>query len=831
MLFKIISPLILLLLVVLQLSAQQTKVRGKILDAKTQQPVPFATIAFIKSADGTITDVNGEYYLETKKPTDSIFVNLVGYKPYRFAVNKNAFQNVDIKLEPNEFSLNEVKVYAGVNPAYALLAKIIKNKEINNPNKIESYEYQAYNKMELDLNNIDSAFKEQKVFKHFKFIFNYMDTSVETGKSYLPVFITETLSDYYKQRRPDRSKEVIKAARNAGVKNQSITQYTGSMYLDINVYENFITLFNKAFISPISSLGRVYYEYYLTDSAFIDNHWCYQMTFKPRSKTEPTFKGNMWVNDSTFALKRIRAQISADANINYVKGLVINQEFEKINNETWFLVKDELFADFNLKDSSSGFFGKKTCLYKNIVVNKKYPDGFFDDKVPQKSITLDDANDKDSAYWNSNRHEQLSKKEENIYMMVDSIKNVPVFRTFVDIVTLFVSGYHPMGKVEWGPYFSLYSFNSIEGPRVRLGGRTTVRFDKKLRLNYFLAYGFKDQSFKYGAGFKYVVSQTPRVSFGASYNDDYEQLGQSANAFMADNILKSLLMRKQNNKMTRIRDAKTFFEKEWFEGFSNTLTLNRRGILSNDAVPFVLNASNDVTEDIKKSDLKVRELVTSEVQLNTHLAYNEKFVKGPFDRVSFGSDYPVFDLNLTAGLPNVMGSKFEYYKVKLRINHRFDINPLGRFKYTMEGGRTFGKVPYPLLNLPEGNETYALDETAYNMMNYYEFASDQYASLFCEHHFEGFFLNKLPLIRMLKWREVVYGKGIIGRISSENAQKIYHFPEGLDDLSKEPYYEAGIGLENIFKIFRVDAVWRLSHLDKQYGIQKFGLRAKLQVIF
>lgn len=820
------------LLVSLHVFAQPTKVRGKILDAKSQQPVPFATVAFIKSSDGTITDINGEYYLETRKPTDSIFVNIVGYKPYRFLVNKSSFQTVDINLEPNEFSLNEVKVYAGVNPAYAMLAKIIKHKDENNPNKIDSYEYQVYNKMELDVNNIDSTFKKQKVFKHFQFIFNYMDTSAETGKSYLPVFINETLSDFYKKRRPDRSKEVIKATRNAGVKNQSITQYTGSMYLDINVYDNFISLFDKSFISPISSLGRIYYEYYLTDSAFIDSHWCYQMTFKPRSKTEPTFKGNMWVNDTTFALKRIRARISGDVNINYVKDVVLNQEFEKIDNKSWFLVKDELFADFNLKDSATGFFGKKTSLYKNIVLNKKYPEDFFDDKVPQKSITLDDAYDKDSTYWNGNRHEPLSKKEENIYQMVDSIKNVPVFRTFVDIVTLFVSGYHSTGKLEWGPYFSLYSFNAIEGARVRLGGRTTVKFSKNLRLNYFLAYGFKDEAFKYGLGFKYILNQSPRVSFGASYKDDFEQLGQSNSAFMGDNILKSVLMRKQNFQMTKIKDSKVFFEKEWFEGFSNTISLNHRSMYSNNYVPFITNVTNDIVVDSKNPNLNVDRISTAEVSLDTHLAYNEKFVKGPFERISFGSEYPVFDINVTAGLPNVMGSKFEYVKAKVRLKHHFDVNPFGWFSYTAEAGQTFGRVPYPLLNLPEGNETYALDDRAYNMLNYYEFISDQYASLYCEQHFDGFFLNKIPLIRMLKWREVVYGKGIIGTLSSQNKNPVYDLPIGLGGFSKEPYYEAGVGLENIFKIFRIDAVWRLSYLDKPgVDIQKFGLRAKIQIIF
>jgi hypothetical protein len=438
--------------------------------------------------------------------------------------------------------------------------------------------------------------------------------------------------------------------------------------------------------------------------------------------------------------------------------------------------------------------------------------------------------EKDTSFWNNNRHEPLSKKEENIYQMVDSIKSVPVFRTFVDIVTLFVSGYYKTGKLEWGPYFSLYSFNSIEGSRIRLGGRTSKEFSNKLRLEYFLAYGFNDLDFKYGLGFKYMLSKSPRVSFGASFKNDYEQLGQSSNAFMNDNILKSVLMRTENDKLTKIRDYKAFFEKEWFEGFTNTITVNNRTMFSNSYVSFIQNMSNDVKIDATKPSLYVQSITTSEVSLNTHLAYNEKFITGAFERLSVGSEFPMVDLTLTAGIPNILGAQYEYYKAKLRIRHHFDVNPFGWFVYIAEAGRTFGQVPYPLLNLCEGNGTYALDEKAYNMMNYYEFATDKYASLYCEQHFDGFFLNKIPLLRFLKWREVAYAKGIIGSISPENMKQILYFPTGLSDLSKQPYYEAGVGLENIFKIFRVDAVWRLSYLDKP-DIQKFGLRAKIQIIF
>lgn len=266
---------LLIMIVPCQIWGQTTKIRGKVLDSETKEPMPYVNIAYRNSTIGTISDFNGNFFLETRTPSDSLIFSVIGYKKYAIAVKKNVFQQVEIALVPDNIRLAEIVVVPGENPAHRLLRKIIENKPANNPSKFDSYECEIYNKIELDINNIDEDFKKQKGFKHFQFIFDYIDTSVVSGKNFLPVFITETVSDFYFQKKPKKSKEIIKGSRISGVRNDNIAQYTGQMYLDINIYDNFIYLFTKDFISPISNSGLLYYKYYLIDSAFINNQWCY----------------------------------------------------------------------------------------------------------------------------------------------------------------------------------------------------------------------------------------------------------------------------------------------------------------------------------------------------------------------------------------------------------------------------------------------------------------------------------------------------------------------------------------------------------------------------
>lgn len=468
-----------------------------------------------------------------------------------------------------------------------------------------------------------------------------------------------------------------------------------------------------------------------------------------------------------------------------------------------------------------GVYGRKTTSYKKFVINQPKADGFY--SGAQNIIVEDDATDKDKYYWYTHRHDSLSPREQLIYDYMDTIKNIPQVRTFTQLVTMIASGYKQFGWFEFGPYFSTYSFNPYEGQRFRLGGRTSNDFSRRVEFSGYVAYGLTDKEFKYGGGFRTMLTKKPRQQLALNYKHDVELLGTSANAFRQDNILASVFRRTPPNKMTFIDEYKVYYEYEYFQGLNNQLHLRHRTIR-----PVGVYRYDKLSNEVLGDTIHPNSITTAEATYYIRFAYDEKYVSGEFDRTSLGTRYPVFDLQLTAGIKGLLGSHYNYQKVVSSVTHWFNVGAIGYFKYRIEGGKFFGLVPYPLLELHRGNNTYYFDESAFNMMNLYEFVSDQYASAYATHHFQGFFLNHFPLLRKLKWREVVSVKGVIGSISDKNRTELL-FPSRLYTLGK-PYLEMSVGIENILKFLRVDYVQRLTYLDHP-DIAKWGFRASFNFSF
>ncbi|HON17622.1 MAG TPA: DUF5686 family protein [Salinivirgaceae bacterium] len=818
--------LIALLFITPTVFGQLTRVRGKVTDASTNEPIPFVNIAFKNTTIGVISDFNGNYAIETRAKVDTLIFSYIGYEQKIVKVKVGQYQEINVNLKPTVITLQEVVIKPGKNPALILLDSLNKYRRQNDPDRLNYWESEIYNKIEFDLSNINDEFKKNRLFRQFQFVFDYVDTSVVSGKTFLPIFISETKSNFYYQKSPKKEKEIITASNVSGVKDDQVSQFLGQMYLKINPYENFIELFGKGFVSPIATFGPLYYRYYLIDSAFIDNKWCFQISFKPRRKQEPTFTGDFWVHDTTYALVKINARIAQDVNLNFVNDINYKLDFQHVGDSVWFYKSEETFIDFNISDRTTGIFGNKYTIYTNVIPETPREASFFNPQLSQELIVLEDANRFSDQEWNIIRPIDLTPKELHIFQMVDSIKQVPVFKTWVDVINTLVNGYYVTKWWEIGPYYKLYSFNPIEGNRFRFGGRTSNEFSRRLMLTSHVAFGDEDKKFKFAQGGLYLTNKNPRRGYGWDVKHDMEQLGISQNAFTQDNILASFLRRTYNRKLTMVDELEFFYEHEWFQGYLNTIKFNTRQIWSTEYVPFVVREQN--------SWYNLNRLPTTEITLKTRFAYNEKYLLGEFVRISLGTDYPILTLNISSSIKGVNGSRHEYYRITGSVDHSFLVNPFGRFRYIIDGGIYFGKAPYPLLQIHEGNETYAYDEYAFNMMNYYEFASDRWVSLLAEHHFEGFFLNRIPMFRKLKWREVIAAKGVIGRVSEKNL-KLMDFPDGMRELTK-PYLEASIGVENIVKLFRVDAMWRLTYLDKPTGenitdIPKFGIRAAMKFDF
>lgn len=830
------KPLFRALLVVLVVvaglstSAQTTKVTGRITDAKTGETIPFASIAFVDSRIGTNSDMDGNYALETYYATDSIKVSSVGYVARSFPVKKDKAQVIDVVLEPNSFELAEVVIKpTEENPAFGILRRVIRNKPVNNREKLTAYEYDAYNKIEFDLNNITEEFTEKKIFKPFAFIFENIDST--DAKPSLPIFMTETLSEVYYRQSPKKQREYIRGTKVSGIENESVSRFMGDMYQNVNIYDNFLVIFGKNFISPIADGGKGYYDYYLTDSAFVGKYWCYKLTFTPKRVQELAFTGEMWISDTTYAVHRIEAGIASGANLNFVQGFWVKQQYDQVEDEVWMLTKDELVVDLNVirdtgeknKNAVQGFYGRRNASYKDFVINRPREDTFYEG-VDDVVVEIDPLS-LGADYWDRERHVPLSAKENAIYHMVDTMKTIPRFRTYVDVVSTLATGYWEKGKIELGPYFTTLSFNPVEGARFRVGGRTSNNFSTWVEFEGYTAYGLLDERFKFGLATRGFISKEPRLLYRAGYKHDVEQLGQSTNAFRNDNILGSLFRRNPNTKLTDVEEWKASLEREWFTGFTTEVMARYRTLQALGSLRY---------ERLKLEPLPevsaVGSIRTAEVSFNTRFAYGEKYVSGEFDRIAVGMlKYPTLELHVAYGVPGLLNSDYEYTKIIARSYKRWQLGTAGWTRTTLEGGRIFGSLPYPLLTIHSGNETLYLDDLSFNTMNFFEFISDRYIQLFAEHHFEGLFFNRIPLLRRLKWREVATFKAVAGDLDQKHSDELL-FLDGMYSLYNGPFMEASAGVENILKVLRFDIIWRLRYNDHE-RTAPWALRAKLYINF
>ena len=798
------------------LYAQEYTIRGKVFNSENKEPLPFVPIIIKGTTIGAQTDFDGNFIIKTSKLGDSLVATYVGFKRLSRKINKNLqTQEINMPMINEGVSLEEVTVKAGENPAHRIIRNVIANKEKNDREKLKSYEYEAYNKVEFDLTRIPKEMREKKALKPIKFVFDNVDSTFSGEKPSLPFFMIENISNLYYLKDPRRKREVVKATKVTGIENSSISSVMGDMYQNINVYSNNILVFNKQFSSPISDNGFFYYKYYLEDSSFIGNHWCYHIRFKPRRPQELSFTGNIWIADTTWGVKRLEMAMPKDANVNFINTANVVQEFTYVDS-TWMLTKDRLVIDFAPTKNALGFYGRKTASYKKLVLNQPKEVGFYD--LGDKIDVEENAEKKSDEYWQQNRHDSLSAREIKIYKMIDTIQTLPIYKTWVDVFYMIVTGYGKANNFEIGPYFNMVSYNRVEGLRLRLGGRTSKIFSKWFELSGYVAYGTNDQQYKYHLGFRSFLTKKPRRQIvGMSYRDDYEILGQGTNGFSQDNIFASFLRVSPLTNLTRVQNTQAYYEREWLPGLTTRLTL-----AGNVFKPIGTNKY-----EFYKNDGAIAEkeqIINTEARLNLRFAYKEKFVGDFFRRVSLGTTYPVLQLNYAKSLQNVFSGEYDYQKLVVNISDRIRITPiLGYTDLSITAGKIWGIVPFPLLELHGGNETYVYDKTAFNMMRYYEFASDEFITAEASHHFEGLFLNKIPLLKKLKWREVVTAKAAIGTVDPKNRKPLI-FPTTLRTFDTNmPYMEATVGVENIFKLFRFDVLWRLTY-PRPNPIENFGFK-------
>lgn len=853
---QIISNILLLLLLSffsINIYGQKlTKIKGTVIDANTKEPLPFVNIAFKGANIGTTTDFDGNYYLETQWATETLLSSFVGYKTASKTVEIGKSQTIDFQLKNEAIEMETFTVKADKkryrnkdNPAVDLIKLVVDHKDDNRIESMDYYQYDKYEKIEIDLNNITEEFLNKGwLKKKFQIVLDHIDTSEINGKPYLPIFLRETAAKMYYRKKPKTLKEYQYGTKMTGfdgyIDDNGISFIMDKLYQDINIYDNNIDLLSNQFTSPISPLGTTIYKYFIIDTVEVNGNECINLAFTPRNKADFAFKGNLFIlNDSSFAVTKVEMGVADEINLNFVKDLYLDQEYTLYNDSIWVLSKDKLIIDYNLTRKGRGMFGRKNIDYSNFVFNQPAGDSIYN-RI-EKIIKEEDLDLKTDSFWNETRPDTLTKQEEGVYTMIDSIQKIPAFKRTMDIVFLLISGWQSLGPIEIGPLPSFYSFNDVEGFRLRTGFRTTQNFSKKSMFEVYGAYGFRDEEWKgmfaYTYSFNRNFLDNPQNRVTVSYQKETIFPGQDLQFLNDDNFLLSF-RRGNSDQMIFFDSYKIDYNKESHSGFAYNIIyeyrkqrpIGRLEFETNEAIPEQIDA-----------------IRTDAFDINLRFAPNEQFYQGKNFRLPLPNKYPIFKLNYRQGINGLTKGNIEFSRVAGQVFKRFYLAQLGFTDMELEGGKVFGSVPFPLLNLPQANQSFFLQEASFNMMNFMEFLSDEYTSLKVTHYFNGFIFNKLPLFKRLKLREVVSLKALYGNLTSDNNPdlnpELYRFPTAPDGTPSTfpfekgvPYVEASVGIMNLFKLFRVEFLQRVTYLDNPnipslFGVKGLGIRAKGKVDF
>ncbi|MDX2000850.1 MAG: DUF5686 family protein [Chitinophagales bacterium] len=833
-------PLLLLLFFGLNtaLFAQNVRITGSVEDAETGEPLPFANVFIEGKFIGTNTDMDGTYKLDVNKRTDSLTVTVLGYTTQRKAVGADNPQVIDFLMVKEDYALGEVVVVAGESPSETMMKKVIKAKPINNYTKLDRLQYEAYTKYEIDLENFtQESLEDNKLLSRFPHLKDYVDTVSETGNSLLPVFLIENLSDNYQENNPYRVREVMKGIKMSGIQKQDfITELLGNVNQNLNIYENLLSVMGKSLISPLADYGLSVYKYNLNiyDTLFIGGEPHLEMTFKPKRKDDYAFKGKMLINIKTYGVHSIEMELNDDINIGLVKDLKFSEEFTKLSYKVsedsvayaYIPQKERLSIKFTYYfGGETRILGRKTKSIKDIKINEPLIDTAFS-AYEATSIT-NDAYQQADTFWEAHRHDTLQKREVGIYDMVDSLKKTTRFKIILYTAQTLTSGFAKTGPVSIGPVPSIFSSNQVEKFRIRLGLRTNPQFSERVLLEAYGAYGFGDNRFKYGGGVSFIISRKPWNKISLYARTDVDFKSKYAEEFDQDNVFTIVNKRNTSQRFYNIEEYRISYDTELHKDLIFYLTVQHREI-----TPFFY--FRYMLDEVRREDVK-----SSEIDATFRWQFRSKPLSGTFNREAKAgrffaqfrkkNEFPFIRAKYMAGIKGILGSDFTYHHIAGGLQGDYQITAKMSMYYNFWAGKIYGTVPFLLMRIPEGNFAFVHNKYFFNNMNMLEFAADEYMSLNFQYFFGGILLDKIPGIKKLKWREVITANVFWGNMSQQNREFNNYKSKNqypVDIAYPIPYAEAGFGIENIFKIIRLDSIWRITHRDNR-SVMNWSLYASL----
>jgi len=824
---------------------------GVVRDSLTNEPIPYASVSFEGKGVGSISDMNGAYRITTRKGWNEVTFSAVGYRKKTVKFVPGVTKRLNVKLQPSDVHLKEIvvkpkkeKYSRKNNPAVELMRKVIEHKSDQRLEENDFYQYDKYQKMTTSINDVNPDDFGKGIYKKMPFLVNQVEPCIETNKLILPFSVEESASQKVFRKEPRNEKMIIKGMNSSGINElfstgDAMGTILKDVFADVNIYDDDIRLLSSRFISPISTKTAIsFYKYYIMDTIKVDRDSCIHLTFVPNNSQDFGFTGHLYIlKDSTYAVKKCTMNLPKKTGVNFVDNLDIIQSYEQLPNGQWVLKDDDMIVELTVVNGKLQV--RRTTKYSNYAFNEVSPKLF---KLKGSTVKDVDAMMKGADFWNEVRPVPLTDKENGMDMFIKHLEEMPGFKYAIIGLKALVENFvetgskdHP-SKFDFGPMNTIIGSNSIEGLRLRISGQTTAKLNPQLFLSGYYAYGFKDNRSKYKGSVEYTFDKKeflprefPKHSISASYMYDVMSPMDKFLKTDKDNIFVGLKTTTVD-QMSYVRDLSFKYERETMSGLSLVMTVKNR---NDEPTGNLFYIKNDAAKTI------VHDMTTTEASLQFRYAPGETFINTKQRRIPINFDAPVFTLSHTMGLKDVMGGEYNFNLTEAGIYKRFWLSSWGRLDAYVKAGKQWDKVPFPLLIMPAANLSYITQKETFNLINNMEFLNDKFASLDLTYDMNGRILNRIPLIKKLKWREVFKFKALYGSLSDKNnpdkSSDLFLFPtrEGKTTsfaMGKDPYMEYSVGIYNIFKILHIEYTRRLNYLDHP-GINKDGIRIAMMLNF
>jgi hypothetical protein len=797
-----------------------------------KEPISFANVVVKGTTIGTISDFEGKFKLSIPTNTTSIHISAIGYESIDIDISNQTKSWYSVGLKEQDIELDEIVVNAGINPALLIQKNIVRNRKRNDPMQHNAYLYTKYMKHQFFLSQVDEKFKNSVFFRKnqdafFKF-------SEKDSLESMPISFHELITEEFKQKFPPKQRTTIKGENYTGVsafKESELNNFIG--IVETNFYQNYMLILDKDFISPLSNIGPVFYEYYIRDTIIENENTFYIIRFKPRRVKDLVFEGTFSVNMSDFSVAWVDAKVSSNSNVNFIKNMNIYQEYQAINDSSYFFNKEQVVVDFYYsprKDTTKNevlIRSSRSLQYSNIVLNMQSLEEISKEAIAYEVLYDDSENIKDSSFWETYRKEFFDSTDLKSLNAINQVNNIGIVKLTDKALDAGLNGYISTKYIDWGPWEEMLQRNSVEGWRIAAIGRTSALWTGNHAISAFVAYGTEDKRWKYGGGYAVELLGGRYRQFAIRYADNTISIGNYQNNLLflrenlvspvETNIFSSLAGRVENYKLYRIKEAEVKFEQEWTPGFINKIQVNFHKHYSPEFFNFTKNNILDTINNFN----------SAEISLITRITWDETILTKHFRRVYMGTKKPRIYLNIIAGGYEIDEKTEPYFKLRFVMRHYFPLLN-GKLMCNYEAGNIWGQLPYPILEISRGNESFGYARFSYNLMDKMEFVHDRFVGTMIEYATPGVVFKHIPLLKKMNLRENVTFKSQWGQISDKH-KEIMDFPQFMSPL-ESIYAEAGFGITNIFKILRLQWSWRLTQLDKP-DVLPYIMQASLLIEF